>query len=220
MFLKLNSDDFLFFCFQDWTSVDKVSLFSTLLFFAQFFSRKKGPQNMWAGVWPPKSSKFFHKKLPQTIQALLWVIFKVVAAPRLTYFKEGQDCWLLICRCGTLKLFGGRTPLSLQGRGRRLWIRVDQAASWYKIAAEAPSRHCFELFSKWLRQPIANAFEEESWNMLGFRSQNVGRVVYFSSGGSLRYLFFTTLPVEPVRIDFLRGVKELTKPNRLQGKKS
>ena len=173
MFLKLNSDDFLFFCFQDWTSVAKVSLFSTLLFFAQFFSRKKGPQNMWAGVWPPKSSKFFHKKLPQTIQALLWVIFKVVAAPRLTYFKEGQDCWLIICRCGTLKLFGGRTPLSLQGRGRRLWIRVDQAASWYKIAAEAPSRHCFELFSKWLRQPIANAFEEESWNMLGFRVAKV-----------------------------------------------
>ena len=38
MFLQLNSDDFPFFCFQDWTSVAKVSLFSTLIFFAQFFS--------------------------------------------------------------------------------------------------------------------------------------------------------------------------------------
>ena len=37
MFLQLNSDDFPFFCFQDWTSVAKVSLFSTLLFYARFF---------------------------------------------------------------------------------------------------------------------------------------------------------------------------------------
>ena len=102
MFLQLNSDDFPFFCFQDWTSVAKVSLFSTLIFFAQFFSlfsmiwrrlreaslknmpqpfappprtqtgtlghfiSEKVPQTMWARVWPPKSSKFFPKKLPQT----------------------------------------------------------------------------------------------------------------------------------------------------------